>query len=74
MAEAEGFEWEKRKNGEVVIRHHGHTAGVLRGNKAEAFLEEVQYGNKQMLMARITGNYKRGNERSARQHTRNRNR
>ncbi len=74
MAEAESFEWAKRKNGDVVILHRGRTAGVLRGNKAQTFLDEVQHGNEQTLMARLTGNYKRGNERSARQHLRNRNR
>jgi hypothetical protein len=35
-------------------------------------LEEVGEGDGQELMARLTGNYKRGNERLARQHPRNR--
>ncbi|MCP5028702.1 MAG: hypothetical protein GY929_20705 [Actinomycetia bacterium] len=73
MNAVEGFEWAKRKNGDVVIVHQGQTAAVLRGNKAEAFLEAVQDGDEQALMARLTGNYKRGNERLARQHPRNRN-
>lgn len=59
----EGFEWAQRKNGEVVITHRGRLAGTLRGKRAVAFLERVEDGDDQMLMARLTGNYKRGNER-----------
>lgn len=72
MAKPEGFEWSRRKSGDVVISHHGRVAVVLRGSSAEAFLADVADGDAQELMARATGNYKRGNERSARQHPRNR--
>lgn len=63
MASPDGFAFTTRKNGEVVITHHGRTATTLRGQKAEKFLRDVRNGDDQMLMARLTGNYKRGNER-----------
>jgi hypothetical protein len=67
-----GFSWTRRKNGDVVIEHHGRRAAVLRGRKAEDFVDDVAVGNDQDVMARATGNYKRGNERESRNHPRNR--
>jgi hypothetical protein len=37
----------------------------LRGDKASKFLARVTDDNAQTLMARVTGNYKRGNERQS---------
>ncbi len=71
MPHAEGFEWEQRKSGEVLIRHHGTAATTLRGARARDFLDDIITGDEQELMARLTGNYKRGNERRAREHPRN---
>lgn len=48
----------------VVISHHGRRATVLRGSAAERFLAALERGDPQQLMARATGNYKRGNERA----------
>lgn len=63
MVAPSGFSFTARKNGEVEIRHHGRRAAVLRGAKATRFLRDVEDGDAQHLMARLTGNYKRGNER-----------
>jgi hypothetical protein len=71
---ASGFEFEQRAGRVVVITHHGRHASTLRGGRAAAFLEEVAGGDPQLVMARWTGNYKRGNERAARAHPRNRGR
>jgi hypothetical protein len=71
---ADGFAYVVRKNGDVVITHHGRPAGTLRAEAAIDFLAEVQAGDPQGVMARATGNYKHGNERQARQHLRNRSR
>jgi hypothetical protein len=46
-------------------------AARLRGARAQEFLAEVQSGDPQLVMARWTGNYKRGNERTAKRHPRN---
>lgn len=56
------------------MQHHGRAAGVLRGAAAARFLAEVEEGDPQELMARLTGNYRHGNERVARNHPRNRGR
>ncbi len=73
MAEAEGFEYTVRKSGDVVVTHHGAEAAVLRGRAAERFLATVDR-DPQLVMARVTGNYRRGNERTAGDHPRNRRR
>jgi hypothetical protein len=70
----EGFTYRLRKNGDVELLHDGRPAGVLRGDVAARFLIDVATGDPQELMARLTGNYKRGNERAARNHPRNRHR
>ncbi len=68
---ADGFAYDVRRDGTVTITHHGRRATVLRGARAQEFLGEVE-SDPQGVMARWTGNYKRGNERRARQHPRNR--
>jgi hypothetical protein len=70
----EGFTYRVRKNGEVEVLHHGRSAAVLRGAAAARFLVDVENDDPQELMARLTGNYKHGNERTAKQHPRNRRR
>jgi hypothetical protein len=69
-----GFEHVVRKNGEVVILHHGHQAAILRGRAARKLLALVDAGTDcelQQAMARLTGNYRRGNERQMAGHPRN---
>jgi len=70
MGRPEGFEYVQRGD-DVVIWHHGKVATTLRGAKAQAFLADAERGDAQLLMARVTGNYRRGNERMSRQHPRN---
>lgn len=48
----------------VEIRHHGRHATTLRNAAAQKFIADVERGDPQQVMARATGNYKRGNERS----------
>jgi hypothetical protein len=70
-----GFTWQRMKNGEVRVLHHGRLAGTLRGRDAEEFLAEADGADEaamQQSMARLTGNYKHGNERTAANHPRNR--
>lgn len=70
-----GFSYRTRKGGDVEVLHHGRLAATLRGADAQDFLSEVASGSfsdSQQLMARLTGNYKRGNERTASRHPRNR--
>jgi len=58
-----GFEFVQRGD-RVEIRHHGRLAATLRNAAARKFLDDVERGDPQQVMARVTGNYKRGNERS----------
>ena len=55
-----------------MITHLGKRAVTLRGDAAVRFLHDVEEGDPQQVMARVTGDYKRGNERVARDHPRNR--
>ena len=69
-----GFTHRRRKNGEIQVLHRGKLAATLRGADAEDFAAEVESGefaDGQQLMARVTGNYKHGNERVASHHARN---
>ncbi len=69
-----GFTYRVRKSGEIEIRHRGRIAAILRGRAAAGFLAEAESGftAAQQAMARLTGNYKHGNEHAARRHPRNR--
>jgi hypothetical protein len=66
-----GFAYDERSDGSVVITHHGRPATTLRGPRAQEFLAEVG-DDPQGVMARWTGNYRHGNERTAKNHPRNR--
>ena len=65
MPPPSGFDYEHRPDGSVVITHDGRVAVRLRGWRSEQFLREVD-SDPQLVMARWTGNYKRGNERQGR--------
>lgn len=62
-----GYSYQTRKNGEVVILRHAKIVTLLKNKPAAEFLRKIekQPDEAQMLMAKITGNYKRGNERAA---------
>lgn len=70
-----GFTWRRRKDGTVEIHHKGRLAATLRGTAADDFSHDAPDATTpgaQQLMARLTGNYKHGNERTAVTHPRNR--
>lgn len=72
-----GFRYHHRKSGDVEIRRNGRLATVLRGRSADKFRRDTQGCTEheaQRFMARLTGNYKRGNEKAAREHPKNRDR
>ena len=70
MGTPEGFDW-VMVGGEVRIRHHGRPVTTLRGTAVAQFLQRIEDDEPQAVMARVTGNYKRGNERVAKNHPRN---
>jgi hypothetical protein len=63
----EVFSYRATKDGRILLYWHRKQIMMLKGKNAQKFLEEVdgvdQY-EAQLAMARITGNFKRGNERS----------
>jgi len=65
-----GFDYRVRKGGDVVVHHHGRQAAVLRGRAAERFLADVERQDPQLVMAKVTGSYRHGNERTAATHPR----
>ena len=70
-----GFTYRARKSGDVEVLHHGRLAATLRGPEAADFLVRIGAADErdaQQWMARVTGNYRHGNERTAAQHARNR--
>jgi hypothetical protein len=44
---------------------------TVRGGRAAVFLAEVEQDDPQQVMVRWTGQYRRGNERTAKNHPRN---
>jgi hypothetical protein len=75
MPSPTGFSFRELKDGSVIILHQGRVATTLRKRDAVDFLDEVSSSDTsatQELMARLTGNYKHGNENQAKAHFRNR--
>ena len=63
------FSYRSRKVGSVAIFWRNRPATVLTGMLAERFLDAAPSASedeRQLLMARATGNFKRGNERKGR--------
>jgi hypothetical protein len=63
------FTWAATKDGLVRISWQGKVVTTLAGDRATRFLEQVEHADEdaeQLLLARVTGNFKRGNERSRR--------
>ncbi|MEM7002663.1 MAG: hypothetical protein AAF529_17880 [Pseudomonadota bacterium] len=61
------FSYQTGKNEYVRILHHGRLALELRGQAASKFLQRVTSQDErsaQLAMAKITGQYKMGNERA----------
>jgi hypothetical protein len=64
----------RERSGEVEVRRAGRVVTVLRppaSTRLIAPLPQLNEAQVQQRLARVTGNYKRGNERSAKSHARN---
>ena len=63
---SEPFSFLSRADGSIVIRYRAAPVTLLRGKAALRFadrIDGVDPAAAQQLMARVTGNFKRGNER-----------
>jgi hypothetical protein len=62
----EDFAYRARKDGSVAVSWRGRTVTILTEPQARRFLDRVSDASPpaaQLEMARVTGNFKRGNER-----------
>ena len=60
------FAWQATKDGRIRISWNGRVVTTLAGARAARFrgaVEQAGEDDAQLLMARVTGNFKRGNER-----------
>ena len=64
---SEPFAWRTIKDGTVFVTHEGRTAATVRGDAALSLLAKLRDARdartEQLVLARVTGNFKRGNER-----------
>jgi phytoene dehydrogenase-like protein len=64
--EDDPFDWRTTKDGQVLVSRGGRLVTTVRGRSAAALLARLEPADEtavQHLLARATGNYKRGNER-----------
>jgi hypothetical protein len=62
----EPFSYVVRADGSIVVRYHEAPVTLLRGRSAERFVTRMASADAataQQLMARVTGNFRRGTER-----------
>ena len=63
----EPFSFRQNKNNTVFLDYNGKQVKILKGKDAEKFLKKMNDAedekSRQLIMAKITGNFKRGNER-----------
>ncbi|WP_409271234.1 hypothetical protein V1499_17720 [Neobacillus sp. SCS-31] len=63
----EPFNFRVTKDNTVFLDYYGSQVKVLKGTEAEKFLKKINAAEnttqEQLIMAKITGNFKRGNER-----------
>jgi hypothetical protein len=65
--EEQPFIFQATKDGKVFIHWQGKLVTTLRGKAAEKFLKSMADANPtqaQLLMARVTGHFKHGNEKN----------
>ncbi|NOK58673.1 MAG: hypothetical protein GFH27_549301n297 [Chloroflexi bacterium AL-W] len=61
------FSYQESKDDKVFISWHGKPVKTLRGKEAQKFLARIsglEHHEAQLVMAKVTGNFKRGNEAS----------
>jgi hypothetical protein len=68
--EEEVFSYRISKDNTVFISWNGKQVTILRGKESEKFLRKIEAADfltAQLIMAKVTGNFKRGNERESKQ-------
>ena len=65
ILDEEIFAYRITKDGKVFISYEGKQVVTLSGKRAEEFVRKIQNAegkDAQLIMAKVTGNFKRGNE------------
>ena len=65
ILDEEVFSYRATKDKKVFISYEGKQVTILSGKKAEDFIKKIQTAQgkeAQLIMAKVTGNFKRGNE------------
>lgn len=61
------FSYQITKDNIVFLEFHGKRVKILKGKEADKFIERIKVAEnekeEQLILAKITGNFKRGNER-----------
>lgn len=67
--EEEVFTYRITKNNMVFIEYHGKQVTTLKGKEAEKIIKRIEQAatdhDVQLILAKVTGNFKRGNEKDA---------
>ncbi|WP_112180393.1 hypothetical protein [Paraliobacillus zengyii] len=62
------FSYKVTKNNTILINYNGKQVKILKDKDAEKILEKIKIADDekevQLILAKITGNFKRGNERN----------
>ena len=65
VLEGDTFDFKETKDGKVFLYHNGRQIEVLTGSEAVKFVKRItsaDHSGAQLLMAKATKNFKRGNE------------
>ena len=65
ILDEEIFSYRINKDKKVFISYEGKQVTILSGSKAEKFITDIAEADRkdaQLIMAKVTGNFKRGNE------------
>jgi len=65
ILDEEVFTYKITKDKKVFISYEGKQVTILSGKKAEEFIKRIENAegkDAQLIMAKVTGNFKRGNE------------
>ena len=68
MLDEDIFSYQISKDEKVFISWHGKQVAILNGVKAKSFIAVIEKAvgkEAQLIMAKATGNFKRGNEKQA---------
>lgn len=71
LVQETAFTWLETKDDRLLIAYHGKQVMILKGNSSTKLLSKLTVATpeeQQLLLAKITGNFKRRNEKSTKRH------